>query len=81
MFLFRYIKEIIYTVREVARVHEIDTKETLLRSIGIMLFILSLIAMPVYAITVLFSDRQNLIKHWSRLILVKYYDVELKNSC
>ena len=78
MFLFRYIKEIVYTVREVAKVHEVDTKETLLRSIGIMLFILSLIAMPAYAITVLFSNRQSLIKQWSRVILTKYYDVQLK---
>ena len=78
MFLFRYIKEIVYTVREVAKVHEVGTRLALLYSLGVMLFILSLVAMPAYAITVLFSNRQSLIKQWSRVILTKYYDVQLK---
>ena len=81
MFAFRYTRDIIFMVKGVAVIHEIDERPQLLNGISVLLTLFSLIFFPFYAILVLFSNRDKLIKEWSKQILVKYYDLELKNSC
>ena len=81
MFSYRYTKEIIHLVQEVAKVHEVKQQQIRLGLFAFWITILSAILMPAYALVILFTDRQKLIKDWSRQILLKYYDVELKNSC
>ena len=78
MFAYRYTRDIIYSIKEVARIHEVRQRHTLLNLFAFNTTVLSIVLMPIYALVVLFSDRQELIRSWSRLILVKYYDVELK---
>ena len=80
MFAYRYISEIMITVKLVADTHKIAQRPNLLYALSIVLFTLSFLIFPLYAIVVLFSSRQELIKSWARLILLKYYDLELKIS-
>lgn len=81
MFAYRYTRDIIFLVKGVAIIHEVDEKPILLRSLGIIFTIFSIIFFPFYAIVVIFSNRDKLIKSWAKQILVKHYDLELKNSC
>ena len=80
MFMYRYTREIIYQIVEVAKVHEVEQQRMKLGLFAFWMTILSVILMPAYAIVVLFSDRQKLIKDWSRDLLVKYYNLELKSN-
>ena len=80
MFAYRYVKNIIFTVREVAKIHEVPERGRLLYIISFWMIVFSVIACPFYALVVLITDRQTLIKDWSRSILIKHYEVEIKNS-
>ena len=79
IFAIRYIKDIMLNVQDIVRIHEVDARNNLLYSIGVMLFLFSIIFMPFYAIVILSSDRHQLNKHWAKLILLKYYQMEVKN--
>ena len=80
MFSFRYIKEIVFMVKNVAKTHGIDQKDNTLYALSTMLGVLSVIGFPAYALLVIFSDRKKVIMDYARLILLKYYDLELKTS-
>ena len=80
MFMYRYTREVIYQVVEVAKSHEVEQKNLILSIIVFWITVLSIILMPLYLLAILFTDRQTLIKNWSRDILVKNYNLELKNN-
>jgi hypothetical protein len=78
MFSARYIAEVIYYVRAVAKVHEIDQKPLFLGTLSISFFIVVAISAPLYLIYIMGNDRKEIIRAYTRTILSKYYDLELK---
>jgi hypothetical protein len=81
MFALRYTKEIVISVQEVAAIHKVKPKNLVLYSFSVFLFFLTIVAFPFYATVVVFRDRYTLVGEWVELILLRYYDVELKNNC
>jgi hypothetical protein len=80
MFSWRYIFEVIYYVTAVAKVHEIDRKPLFLGTLSISFFIVVALSAPLYLIYIMSNDRKDIIRAYTRSILQKYYDLELKNS-
>ena len=80
MFSFRYIRDIIFTVKNVAKTHGVGQKDNTLYAVSLWLGILSMLLFPAYLIYVLLESRKKLIMDHARLILLKCYDVELKIS-
>jgi hypothetical protein len=80
MFAARYTINIIKSVQEVAKIHKVKSRNLVLYTFSIFLFLLTIVAFPLYAFTLIFKDRWLLIHKYTELILLTYYDVELKNN-
>jgi len=78
MFTFRYTKDIVFVIREVTKIHEIDPRNLLLKSIYVIFFLLTAMLWPVYLLVISRTERMELIQEWSRSILVQHYELEIK---
>jgi len=78
MFTFRYTKDIIYVVKGVAKVHEVNPRNYFLNVLYIVFFILTAALWPVYLLVISTTERLELIQGWAKSILLRHYELELK---
>ena len=73
MFSFRYTKDIIFTIREVAKVKDIEENKFLLNLMLVVFFISAALFMPAYLLVITTTERSHLIHQWSTRILIRHY--------
>ena len=79
MYYISYVRDIIFVVKEVVKVHDAEGNfNPLLYSI--VSLVLAAIGMPIYLFLILYSTKQNILYYASSGILLNHYDLELKEK-
>jgi hypothetical protein len=74
MYHFRYTKEILEVVKQVAIIHDATPNATI-KLYSFITFFITIIAFPLYAIVTITQPREKIIKEHSTTVLITYYDL------